>query len=331
MPQQAPISPQTLHEKMNAGYPKRVTGGSSGSVVTTSNDTTIVTEQVTASVLFDYNVTLSGLQTGDGIDCVERELVIANGQTDATQNGIYYMNSGAWTRHSQPIYGGLTVAINKGFKYGDTLWQAATPDGKAEKGVDVIRFEEVSASKAIRESEKSAAGKMAVLMRMIYNLKRELLCKINDRYEVICHASSFAAGVWSAVNGVSTVVPFNTLVYTPTDGSFALGEFTAGRSGYYDVDVYLFNQLLVAPPGALVYLQIAGSLDIYDCDSRQINTERFYLQGSRKVWCAKGGKIYAAVRHDQATPIDINSVAAPGADGYISISYAGTGRAANHS
>lgn len=197
-----------------------------------------------------------------------------------------------------------------------------------KKPGDVI-IEQIDA--AGLESEKSAAGKMAFLMKMLYNLKRELLCKINDRYEVVCHASSFAAGVWSAINGVSTVVPFNTLVYTPTDGSFSLGEFTAGRSGYYDVDVYLFNQLLTAPPGALVYLQIAGSLDIYDCDSRQINTERFYLQGSRKVWCAKGGKIYAAVRHDQVTPIDINSVVAPGADGYISISYAGTGRAANHS
>lgn len=178
-------------------------------------------------------------------------------------------------------------------------------------------------------SAKGLAQKTAFLMRLIYNLKKELLCKINaSKYEIICHASSFAAGVWSAPNGISTVVPFNTIVYRPWEGSFSLGVFTVVKAGFYDVDVYLFNRLLTNPPGAIVWLQIASNYDIYDCDSRQINTERFYLQGSRKVWVPAGGIIYAAVRHDQVTPIDINSVAAPGADGYISISYAGSGKAA---
>lgn len=188
---------------------------------------------------------------------------------------------------------------------------------------------DVAITDAELASAKGLAAKTAFLIRLIYNLKKELLCKINaSKYEIICHASSFAAGVWSAVNGVSTVVPFNTIVYQPWEGSFSLGVFTVVKAGFYDVDVYLFNQLLTNPPGANVWLQIASNYDIYDCDSREINTERFYLQGSRKVWCPAGGIIYAAVRHDQVTPIDINSVAAPGADGYISISYAGSGKAA---
>lgn len=188
------------------------------------------------------------------------------------------------------------------------------------------------AAETIDESDlvlqQDVADKMGFLMKMISVLKAELLCKM-VRYEVICHARSFT-GYWSATNGVDTTIPFTTLVYTPTDGSFTLGVFTAGRSGYYDVDAFLWNEDLINPPGARVWMRISGSLDVYDCDSVEINTNRFYLQGSRKVWCDEGGQISAALRHDQVIPLPIHTLAYPGADGYISISYAASQNAATY-
>lgn len=180
------------------------------------------------------------------------------------------------------------------------------------------------------ESEISAMQKLAAAFLAIAALKCELLDAIAEaNYSVVCHAEAFAAP-FTAPNGVSTVIPYSDLVYNPTDGSFLAGEFTAGRSGYYDVSAFFENDLLAAPANVNLWLQIGGSFDGCDVDHCQITTDLVYLQGSRVVYCDAGGKIAASIRHDSATDVDLNSVAYPGASGYISISYSGTIYAANN-
>ena len=48
------------------------------------------------------NITLSGAQTIAGVlltaDATPRQRVLVKNQTDATENGVYDVNSGAWTR-----------------------------------------------------------------------------------------------------------------------------------------------------------------------------------------------------------------------------------------
>lgn len=46
------------------------------------------------------NITLSGTQTVDGVALVAGNRVLVKNQTDATQNGIYVVASGAWSRSS---------------------------------------------------------------------------------------------------------------------------------------------------------------------------------------------------------------------------------------
>lgn len=46
------------------------------------------------------NITLSGLQTIDGIAVTENVRVLVKDQTDATENGIYQASAGSWTRPS---------------------------------------------------------------------------------------------------------------------------------------------------------------------------------------------------------------------------------------
>lgn len=47
------------------------------------------------------NISLSGLQTVDGISLRAGMLVLVKNQTDAKKNGIYEVNSNAWQRHSE--------------------------------------------------------------------------------------------------------------------------------------------------------------------------------------------------------------------------------------
>ena len=53
---------------------------------------------ITVKVALATNLTLSGLQTIDGVSCIAGDLVLAMGQTDGTQNGPYLLQSGAWIR-----------------------------------------------------------------------------------------------------------------------------------------------------------------------------------------------------------------------------------------
>lgn len=44
------------------------------------------------------NITLSGLQTIDGVALVAGDRVLVKDQTDKTQNGIWFASATAWTR-----------------------------------------------------------------------------------------------------------------------------------------------------------------------------------------------------------------------------------------
>lgn len=176
-------------------------------------------------------------------------------------------------------------------------------------------------------SEQSAAEKMGFLMKMINALKTELLCKL-AHYEVICHAQDIPTA-FSVPDNTLTVIPFYTLVYTPTDGSYsAVTGFTAGRAGFYDVDVAFQNYSLTTPV-VRVFLNIGTSAGItYQVDDVIMGTEIMRVQGSMKIWCNEGDSIRAYLLHQAGVGILFNTLAHPGASGYISISYAGSEKAA---
>ena len=174
---------------------------------------------------------------------------------------------------------------------------------------------------------KDAADRMGFLMKMINVLKTELLCKL-AHYEVICHAQDIPTA-FSVPDNTLTVIPFYTLVYTPTDGSYsAVTGFTAGRAGYYDVDAAFQNYSLTTPV-VRVFMNIGTSAGItYQVDDVIMGTEIMRLQGSMKIWCNEGDSIRVYLLHQAGVGILFNTLAHPGASGYISISYAGSEKAA---
>lgn len=171
------------------------------------------------------------------------------------------------------------------------------------------------------ESEQSAVDKLSFMMQMLTAAICSIECKLSElTYNVACHGYGLA-GQFTALQGVTTVIPFNQLLYTPADGTYLNGEFTVAKTGFYDVHAHFENDLLLAPAGEEMRLMIGGSNDVVECDSFIINTDRSVLQGSRVVYCAAGQKIYSGIQHTYLGDIDLNDVASPGANGYISISY----------
>ena len=73
------------------------------------------------------NITLSGLQTIDGISCVADDRVLVKNQTDATQNGIYDVSATAWARSRDfdgphDVRHGSVVRVMQGTAYAYTTW-----------------------------------------------------------------------------------------------------------------------------------------------------------------------------------------------------------------
>ena len=92
------------------------------------------------------NITLSGLQTIDGILLVDDDRVLVKNQSDASENGIYVADSSTWDRavDFDGIYDvkeGTLVYVNRGTTQGETLWRV-TSSGTPVPDTDDIEFEQ---------------------------------------------------------------------------------------------------------------------------------------------------------------------------------------------
>lgn len=93
------------------------------------------------------NITLSGLQTIDGISVLAGERVLVKNQTTATENGLYNAASGAWTRTTDAdaaaeVTAGLTVMVEEGTTNADSQWRLTT-DGAITLGTTALTFAQI--------------------------------------------------------------------------------------------------------------------------------------------------------------------------------------------
>jgi hypothetical protein len=77
------------------------------------------------------NLTLSGLQTVDGVSLLAADRVLVVGQSSSPSNGIYDVSSGAWTRAtdadtSAKVFANIVVPVSEGTTYADTAWTLST-------------------------------------------------------------------------------------------------------------------------------------------------------------------------------------------------------------
>lgn len=94
------------------------------------------------------NITLSAPQTIDGVSVIATERVLVKNQSTASQNGIYVVAAGAWTRATDAdggteLSGGSTVWVNEGTTQADTGW-TVTNDGTVTIGSTAITWTQTS-------------------------------------------------------------------------------------------------------------------------------------------------------------------------------------------
>lgn len=91
------------------------------------------------------NITLSGLQTIDGVTVVADDRVLVKDQTDATKNGIYYANTSAWSRTpdfdgARDAVNGTLVIVREGATNKRSVWELTTAD-PVVIGTSALTFE----------------------------------------------------------------------------------------------------------------------------------------------------------------------------------------------
>ena len=91
------------------------------------------------------NITLSGLQTVDGASLVAGNRVLVKDQTTTSQNGIYVVASGAWTRATDfdsvsPVdeLNSAAVFVSGGNTYAESAWTQTSP--VTTVGTDPVTF-----------------------------------------------------------------------------------------------------------------------------------------------------------------------------------------------
>lgn len=180
------------------------------------------------------------------------------------------------------------------------------------------------------ETEQSASEKLAFAWKLITELACKIESLIADKtYSVVAHADNVYDEI-PIPTGTAVTIPYHDLRFTPTDGTFVDGVFTAGKSGYYDVDCYYYDTKITPP--MLATLGISSTADgACEGDTTLVGSGRFKLQASRKVYLPAGGSVSAVLSHSLGTTQTFNYGTGDEAGyGYISISYCGGITAANN-
>lgn len=95
------------------------------------------------------NITLSGLQTIDGITLAANDRVLVKDQTTASGNGLYAAQSGAWVRTTDAdgageVTAGMAVMVTEGTLNADSQWRLTTND-PITIGVTNLAFAQIGA------------------------------------------------------------------------------------------------------------------------------------------------------------------------------------------
>jgi len=99
------------------------------------------------------DITLSGTQTVDGVALVVGNRVLVAAQSTGTQNGVYVVAAGAWTRTTD-FASGSAVAdafmfVEEGTLYADTGWVCTNNVASDVVGTDALTFSQFSSAGVI--------------------------------------------------------------------------------------------------------------------------------------------------------------------------------------
>ena len=97
------------------------------------------------------NITLSGLQTIDGVTVAAGDRVLVRSQTDTTLNGIWNASTGNWTRatdadSNSDLVHGTQVGVTNGTTLARSAWMLLFTDASLALGTTSLYFALIAAS-----------------------------------------------------------------------------------------------------------------------------------------------------------------------------------------
>ena len=119
------------------------------------------------------NITLSGVQTIDGISATAESRVLVMDQTDAEDNGIYTAAAGAWSRSSDldagPAFPSAAVMVESGSANADKAFICTTDQGLTLGTTDLtwVEFGTVSATNIVDDTSPQLGGPLDPLAHFI--------------------------------------------------------------------------------------------------------------------------------------------------------------------
>lgn len=212
------------------------------------------------------NITLSGLQTIDSVALAANDRVLVKNQTIQSENGIYAVSSGSWTRtndadtNTAEITGGTFLFVQEGTINADTGW-VCTNDGTVLVGTTALTFTQFSgAGQVIAGAGLTKTGNsidvVGTTNRITVNADSIDISSSYAGQNTITTLGAINTGVWSATTvavayggtGVTTSTGTGSVVLntspslttptltsptlvtpalgTPASGNFSTGTFT---------------------------------------------------------------------------------------------------------
>lgn len=94
------------------------------------------------------NIALNAVQAIDGVNVQVADRVLVKNQNDATQNGIYTVTAGGWTRAADAnqnsyVTAGLEVMVAEGTLQAGTIWKLTTKD-PINLGASLLSFADIT-------------------------------------------------------------------------------------------------------------------------------------------------------------------------------------------
>lgn len=223
------------------------------------------------------NVVLSAEQSIDGVALVTGDRVLLWQQTDQTENGIWVVDTGTWTRAADfdgtyDITQGTLVRVYGGSSYAGTWFEVTSADG-VTIGSDAIAFGRTGALAVLADHQTASAGQTLINLGITYKLASNNLAVY--------------------VNGLRMRL---TDDYSETSTSSL--TMTYGLQAGDEVDVYVGEQIgsLTAADAALVAIADAG--DYYVASSVEA-----VLQEIRDSIAADNGNADKTLTYASSDPV----------------------------
>jgi hypothetical protein len=213
-------------------------------------------------------ITLSGLQTVDGISLVSNDRVLVKNQTDGAENGIYVVSTGSWTRSidfntsdGYQVTAGAFMFIEEGSTNSGSGWMLTT-HGPITLGTTPLTFEKFNGLQQIT----AGAG----------------MNKIGDTLNVVSQDSSRIVVNTDTIDLATTAVTPGSWNNVTVD---AYGRVTAGTnnltSGSID-NIPIGNSARSTIKGTSIegssLLISGGALTVADTETTEISGRKFYTK-----------------------------------------------------